>query len=103
MKIFAIAAMSMATLFVAGSAFAAGSPAVSATLKAPVESKHIIAEGGFFECNGTNCVATETTNRTSGPAACRALVKVVGAVESFGTAAKPLKPEQVAKCNLSAK
>lgn len=103
MKLIAFAAMSMAVLFAAGSAFAAGSPAVSATLKASVDNKRIIAEGGLFECNGTSCIATETTNRTSGPAACRALVKVVGAVESFGTAAKPLSAEQIAKCNLSAK
>jgi hypothetical protein len=98
MKLQMIAAAAALSFAFAGSAFAEG--AVSATLSAPApKAVKIVAEGAIFDCAGTSCLAAEAPTRANSVLACKAVVKKVGPVASFGAGNKTLSADQLAKCN----
>jgi hypothetical protein len=98
MKLQMIAAAAALSFAFAGSAFAEGP--VSAKLAAPApKAVAIVAEGAIFNCAGTSCYAAEAPTRANSVLACKAVVKKVGPVASFGAANKTLSAEELAKCN----
>lgn len=98
MKLQTLAAAAALSFAFAGSAFAEG--AVSATLAAPASKPvKIVAEGAIFNCANTACYAAEAPTRANSVLACKAVVKKVGAVASFGAGNKTLSADELAKCN----
>lgn len=103
-SIAAVAALSVSLSgLMAGAAFAADGP-VTAKLNAPIAAKtKVVAGGAVFACEGDSCVATAAPSRALTTASCKALVKEVGSVASFGGDVKSLGAEDLDRCNASAK
>jgi hypothetical protein len=99
----AAAALTLAaTTLVATSALAADH-LVTAKLAAPLKARVMpVAGGSVFTCEGDTCTASEGAD-TNTVHACRDLAHVVGALTSFGTAARPLSAAKLAACNTSAR
>ena len=96
----AVAALSVSMF--AGAALADGR--VAAALEAPVAAKtKVVAGGAVFICAGTECVSASAPSRAITAASCKALVKEVGRVSSFGGETKSLTAEDLVRCNASAK
>lgn len=97
MKRLVAAAAVIVSLSFGASAMAA--PAIVATLEKPVEKPAtLVAAGAAWRCAESTCrLASDTTVETY--AACRAIVKQVGAVTEIGAPGKLLAPERLAKCN----
>lgn len=98
MKLHTLAAAAALSFAFAGTAFAEG--AVSATLSQPVtKTVSIVAEGAIFNCAGSSCYAAEAPTRANSTLACKAVVKKVGPVTTFGAGNKTLSAADLAKCN----
>lgn len=96
--------MTLRTLALAAAFALSAAPAlagtVSATLQSPVSGKaKVVAGGAVFNCVDVTCVAATPTERTLTAAACKQLVKEVGAVAAFGNDKRQL---DVARCNVAA-
>lgn len=101
MKLQTLAAAAVLSLSFAGAALADGK--VSVQLTAPVAQKtSVIAGGAVFWCEGATCSAFDAPSRAGTIATCKAVVKKVGAVASFGIANKSLDSDELAKCNAAA-
>jgi hypothetical protein len=78
----------------AGSASAAAP--VSVALKTPLAKHTQLVKGDTaWECGESQCQTTVVSIETDSWQACRALVRTVGPVTSYGT----LDPKALAKCN----
>lgn len=85
-------------------ATAASAEPVLAKLQSPLPSAaKPVAGGAVFECLGDVCAARMPGSDTATARGCKDLARQVGAVASYGPAARPLNPEQLASCNESAR
>ena len=91
------AALSLVT---ASGAFAdEGDPMASAALAKPVaRATQVIAGGVVWSCKEQTCSGPATADRTFSVSACKALVKEVGAVTSYGVDTRQLKADELQRC-----
>ncbi|HYG26355.1 MAG TPA: hypothetical protein VD906_05570 [Caulobacteraceae bacterium] len=88
--------LALAATFALSAAPALAAGSVSATLQSPVAKAKVVAGGAVFNCADTTCIAVTPTERTLTAAACKQLVKEVGALSAFGSDKRQL---DVARCN----
>jgi hypothetical protein len=102
MKLRTLSAALAASFAFAGAALADGQ--VSATLQNPAPSRTtVIAGGGLFVCAANVCVADGAPSRAFTVSGCKELVRAVGPVAAFGSGAKALDPDSLARCNANAR
>jgi len=97
LKSFALAAaMSLAAFAVA---HADGSFA-NANLASPVaKPTQVIAGGAVWTCDGASCRAPATSDRTLSVSACKALVREVGPVTTYGVDKSLLSKDELTRCD----
>jgi len=96
----ALAALAAVTSVSFAATAADAADQISAKLQAAVPAKtKVIAGGVVFVCEGDSCVAQGRSSRTIATSSCKQLVKVVGAVSTFGDAKKQLDADKLAACN----
>ena len=101
MKLRMLAAAAILSLSFAGAAYAGGK--VTASLKTPVAAKtKVVVSGAVYACEGDTCVALAAPARAVTLAGCKALVKEVGALNSFSNGKRAIEGEDLAACNAAA-
>jgi len=90
------------TLSFAGGAFAAADSVIVKLATPVAEKTKFIAGGAVFICEADACVAAAPSSQTFATATCKAVVKNVGAVASFGLGGKTLDAGKIDACNVSA-
>lgn len=100
MQIRSIAALAAFAVACAGPAFAA--ERVVANLEQPVAAKiKVVAGGAVWKCEGSTCVASASSSRSTSVRACQDLSKEVGRLSAFGGRAS-FDAEALGRCNGSA-
>jgi hypothetical protein len=90
-----------AALAFAGTAFAG--TAFTATLEAPIaKAEKVVAAKALWNCSETTCTAT-LDRKTVRVSTCKKVVKEVGKLAEFSSAAEALSEADLAKCNAVAK
>jgi predicted metal-binding protein len=101
MKLHLATACALASLALAGSAFAEAR--VSATLETPKPAKtKLIAAHAVFVCKDATCVAGLAPDDAASVSGCKDLAKKVGRLSAYGNEYKTLSAEQLATCNAAA-
>jgi hypothetical protein len=103
MKLRLTAALAAVTVAALGATSALAADPVLAKLEKSGGTVRPVAGGAVFECLGDVCAARTPSADTASVRGCKELVRQVGAVSSFGPAAKQLAADQLATCNESAK
>lgn len=81
----------------AGAAFARD-PVFTATLDSASQEARVIAQNAIWNCEGATCVAR--ADHAVSVRACRQLVRETGGrVLSYGTEARQLTADEIARCN----
>ena len=94
----AAACAALASLSIAGAAFAEQS--VSVKLQTPVAAKtKIVAGGSVWVCNGDSCIANAPGSRTFATATCKDLAKSLGPIAAFSDGRKQMDAERIGQCN----
>ncbi len=92
-----IALAAALTLGFSGAAFARD-PVFTATLDAPSAEARVIAQNAIWNCEGATCVAR--ADHAVSVRACRQLVRETGGrVVAYGTEARQLTADEIARCN----
>ena len=97
MKLRTLAAAAILSASFAAPAFAG---TINVALQAPVAAKtKVVAGGAVFSCVEATCVTANAPSRALTAAACKAIVKEVGAVTAFSGDRKALAADDLARCN----
>jgi hypothetical protein len=101
MKLRLATACALATLTMAGAAFA--DTRVNLTLETPKPAKtKLIAAHAVFVCENATCVAGVAPDDSITVSTCKEVVRKVGRVSAYGSEYKALSAEQLASCNAAA-
>jgi hypothetical protein len=100
MKLPIAASLALAASLLSTAALA--DPVVAKLQKPTPSPSKPIAGDAVFECLGDVCAARTPSGDTATVRGCKSLVRQVGPVSAFGSAAKPLTSEQITACNESA-
>ncbi len=101
MKLRLATACALATISLAGSAFAEAR--ISATLEAPQSARSkLIAAHAVFVCQDASCVAGIAPDDALSVSGCKDLAKRVGRLSAYGDQRRTLSAEQLATCNAAA-
>jgi hypothetical protein len=91
----------LAAACLAGPAAAASLP-YSATLAQPLDAaKEVMVGTTIFKCSGTSCVTVSSPHGVDTVFACHTLMRTVGKLTSYGSAATPFSADDLARCNVA--
>ena len=97
LKTFLIAAS--LTLAVTSAAHADAAFANASLAKPVAKTTQVIAGGAVWTCEGDACRAPATSDRTRSVSSCKALVREVGPVKSYGVEKQTLTTEELTRCD----
>ena len=98
MKLHLATACALASLALAGTAFA--DTRINLTLETPKAAKtKLIAAHAVFVCENASCVAGVAPDDSITVSSCKEVVRKVGRVTAYGSEYKSLSAEQLASCN----